>query len=72
MNKVEDSRVNIFYKENMIFFCKFTREHKVIGFPKLKLYVESPRIMINKCVLTNCSAGGKMYQLFWRKIYKMW
>ena len=37
MNKVEDSRVNIFYKENMIFFCKFTREHKVIGFFKVKV-----------------------------------
>ena len=42
MNKVGDSRVNIF--------------------PKLKLYVESPRIMVNKCVVTNCSTVSKTDQ----------
>ena len=34
-----------------MFFCKFAREYKVaIFFHKLQLYVESPNVMVNKCV----------------------
>ena len=31
-------------------------------FPKLRLYVESSNIMVNKCVVTNCSTGYKTGQ----------
>ena len=31
-------------------------------FPKLKLYVESPKVMVNKCVVTNCSTSYKTGQ----------
>ena len=57
-HKVENSRVNIFYKKNV--FCKFTWENEV--FPKLKLYEESPKIMFNKCAVPNCSTGYKTGQ----------
>ena len=30
---------------------------KLQVFPKLKLYVESQKFMVNKCVATNCSTG---------------
>ena len=36
VNKVEYSRVNIFYKEKH-FFCKFTWEYKVTSFSKVKV-----------------------------------
>ena len=30
-----------------------------ISFPKLKLYVESPKVVVNKSVVTNCSISYK-------------
>ena len=53
VNKVEYNRINIFYKEKETrsSFDQFTREYKVISFPKLKLYAESPKVMVNKNLL---------------------
>ena len=31
-------------------------------FLKLKLYLKSPKVMVNKCVVTNCSTGQKTGQ----------
>ena len=36
--------------------------HEVISFPKLKLHVESPKVMVNKCVVKNCSTSYKTGQ----------
>ena len=35
---------------------------KLKVFPKLKLYVESPKVMVNKYLVTNCSTGYKTGQ----------
>ena len=51
---------SLFNKLLIKFFCKFTREYKVIIFPKLKLYVESP--VVKKCFVTNCSTDHKTGQ----------
>ena len=52
MNKVEYSRVHIFYKEKR-FFANLLGNIKLKVFPKLKLYGRSPKVMINKCVACN-------------------
>ena len=45
-----------------IFFANLHGIIKLQVFPKLMLYVESPKVMVNKCVITNCSAGYKTSQ----------
>ena len=61
MNEVEDSCVNIFYKEKR-FFANLNVNIKLSVFPKLKLYEESPRIMVNKCAVKNSSTSYKTGQ----------
>ena len=56
MNKVEYSRVHTFIEKND-FFANLRGNIKLQVFPKLKLYVESPKVMVNKFVVTNCSTG---------------
>ena len=43
-------------------FTKFTWEYEVLDFSKLKLHVESPKLMVVKCVVTNCSTSYKTRQ----------
>ena len=59
----------LYFLKRKLFVCKLAWKYKVIFFPnlhgniklevlpKLKLYVESPKVMVNKCVVTNCSTG---------------
>ena len=61
MNKVEYSGINIFYKEKQ-FFANFLGNIKLYVFPKLKLCVENPKVMVNKYVVTNCSTRYKADQ----------
>ena len=51
MNKVEYSRIDIFYKEKH-FFIDLHGNIKLQAFPKSKLYAESPKAMVNKYVVT--------------------
>ena len=44
------------------FFSNLHGNIKLQVFPKLKLYVESPKVMVNKCVVTSCSTGYKTGQ----------
>ena len=62
------NKVGYSLKNNFFFFCKFAWEYKVISFSefaweyKIKSFskvkvicIESPRVMVNKCVVTTCS-----------------
>ena len=51
MNKVEYSRIDIFYKEKH-FFIYLHGNIKLQAFPKSKLNAESPKAMVNKYVVT--------------------
>ena len=51
---------SIFYKETC--FSNLHWNIKFISFPELKLYFEGPKIMVNKCVATNCSTSYKTGQ----------
>ena len=61
MNKVEYSRGNIFCKKTF-YLSNVHGNIKSQGFPKLKLYEESPKVMVNKCLVTNYSTGYKTGQ----------
>ena len=58
MNKVEYSHVNIFYKEKL-FFANLHGNIRLQVFQKLKLYAESPKVIVKKCVVTGCTTGYK-------------
>ena len=64
MNKFEYSRVHIFYKEKLFFANLHGNICELLQFiPKLKLYVESPKVMVNKLLhVTNCSTIYKTGQ----------
>ena len=44
------------WEYKVISFSEFAWEYKIKSFSKVKvIYIESPRVMVNKCVVTTCS-----------------
>ena len=62
MNKLKESRLKIFFIKKKSFFANLHENIKLQVFPKLKLYLESPRNVVNKCAVTSCSTAYKAGQ----------